>query len=296
MWTRALTLSSVPTNWHAVCRFLILLPSSLGERLFVLEINYVPVSGYRNRRHRTTAVWPASGAAQASATVEADYGNADSVVQALSDEKIQKRLFVVGFDSPADAVVLVKLAKAFRNWPILALVGGSQQAENLILANRSGAVQVVAAPIQSLDLRSALNSIAISYRPAEQDCRVVAFTGSVAGCGTTTIATNAAYEIATLRQRQTVLIELASQMGVVAINLGIETPCTLEGILADEEHLDAELVKSSLVSISDHLRILAASGNMVHGGGSITVDGAARTGLRPCHCQRRRLGRALYLR
>ncbi len=212
--------------------------------------------------------------AQASATVEADYGNADSVVQALSDEKIQKRLFVVGFDSPADAVVLVKLAKAFRNWPILALVGGSQQAENLILANRSGAVQVVAAPIQSLDLRSALNSIAISYRPAEQDCRVVAFTGSVAGCGTTTIATNAAYEIATLRQRQTVLIELASQMGVVAINLGIETPRTLEGILADEEHLDAELVKSSLVSISDHLRILAASGNMVHGGGSITVDGA----------------------
>jgi pilus assembly protein CpaE len=213
--------------------------------------------------------------ANAGVTVEAEYGSAERVIQTLSAKEADKRLLIVPFESIADAPIVGKLANAFRNWPILALVDGNQQAENLVRANRAGAAQVVPVPIQSADLRAALNSIGHTYRPAAEESYVLAFTGSAAGCGATTLATNAAYEIAVRHNRSTVLIELAAQMGVVASNLGIETSSTLADLLANKENLDADLVKRALVSVADNFRVLAASKD-VGQRGSIPVVGALR--------------------
>jgi pilus assembly protein CpaE len=213
--------------------------------------------------------------ANASASVEAVYGSGESVIKALSSKQVAKKLLVVPFGSVHDTSFVTKLAQSFRSWPILALVEGNERAENIIRANRAGATQMVSVPIQSSDFREAMNSIALAYLPAERIGSVLAFTGTAAGCGATSLATNAASEIAMRYKRQTVLIELAAQMGVVATNIGIEAHATLADLLADQDHLDAELVRHSLVAVNDHFRVLAGSRDVAHGG-SIPVAGALR--------------------
>jgi Flp pilus assembly CpaE family ATPase len=136
-------------------------------------------------------------------------------------------------------------------------------------------MQVVPLPLLTGDLRAALAGVALYLRPPVQDCRVIAVTGSAPGCGATTIASNIAAEIAFRFQRQTVLIELAQQMGVLATNLNVEPPCTLGDLLKDLDNLDSRLVSWSLARVADHFDLLAGSRG-VGVEGSLPASGVMR--------------------
>jgi pilus assembly protein CpaE len=198
------------------------------------------------------------------ANVIAEYHGADSALEGLRADKMEKKLFIVHFELPEDAKSLRRLVETHRGWPILALVDVAEHPENLVEANRAGAMQMVPLPMQSGDLQQALSCLALQYRPPAKDCRIIAFTGSASGCGATTLATNAAYEMAVQRNQHTVLIELAQQMGVLETNLDIQPTCTLSDLLADVEQIDGRLVQSSLVRVADNFDILAGS----HGAGN----------------------------
>jgi pilus assembly protein CpaE len=193
------------------------------------------------------------------ATVEAEYRGADTALEGLHAEQTEKKLFIVHFELPEDAQCVRRLVEMQPGSPILALVDVADHPENLLQANRAGAMQVVPLPVQPADLCKALSCLALQYPPTTKDCRIIAFTGSAPGCGATTLATNAAYEIAVQRKQHTVLIELAQQMGVLATNLDIQPTCTLSDLLADSEQIDAQLVQTSLVQVADNFDILAGS-------------------------------------
>ncbi len=99
----------------------------------------------------------------------------------------------------------------------------------------------------------------MQYQSPTKDCPVIAFTGSASGCGATTLAANAAYEIAIQRKQHTVLIELAQQMGILATNFDIQPVSTLADLLADPEQIDSQLVQRSLVRVAENFDILASS-------------------------------------
>jgi pilus assembly protein CpaE len=193
------------------------------------------------------------------ATVAAEYHGADTALEGLRADKMETKLFIVDFESPQDATGVRRLVETHRGSPILALVHVAEHPENLLEANRAGATQLVPLPLKSNDLHEALTCLALQYRPSTKDCRIIAFTGSASGCGATTLATNAAYEMAVQYDQHTVLIELAQQMGILATNLDIQPGCTLSDLLADPEQMDAHLVQKSLVRVADNFDILAGS-------------------------------------
>jgi pilus assembly protein CpaE len=110
-----------------------------------------------------------------------------------------------------------------------------------------------------MDLNKALGSLALQLGHPGDDCRIIAFTGCAPGCGATTLATNAAYEMAVQHKQRTVLVELSQQTGVLATNLDLRPTSTLSDLLTDPEQMDAELVQRSLVRVADHFDILAGN-------------------------------------
>jgi len=201
------------------------------------------------------------------AAVEAEYRGADTALEGLRAEQTGKKLFIMHFEAPEDAKCVRRLVETQRGSPILALVDVADYPQNLLEANRAGAMQVIPTPVQPTDLHEALNCLAVQYRSLTKNLPVIAFTGSAPGCGATTLATNAAYEIAVQRKQHTVLIELSQQTSVLATNLDIQPAYTLSDLLADPEQIDAQLVQRSLVRVADNLDILAGS----HGGGSTSA-------------------------
>jgi pilus assembly protein CpaE len=203
----------------------------------------------------------------AAASVEAEYRGADAALEGLRAEHAQKKLFIIQFEAPEDAKCVRRLVETQRGSPILALVDVAENPQNLLEANRAGAMQVIPMPLESADLHKALACLALQYRPLTADLPVIAFSGSAPGCGATTLATNAAYEIAVQRKQHAILVELSAQMSVLATNLDVQPAYTLSDLLADPEQIDAQLVQRSLVRVADNFDILAGS----HGGGSTSV-------------------------
>jgi pilus assembly protein CpaE len=217
-------------------------------------------------RHALTSV---------AARVEAEYRGADTALEGMRGAQNQKKLFIVHFESADDAKSVRRLVETQRGSPILALVEVVDHPQNLLEANRAGAIQLVPLPMQPIDLHQALSSLALQYQSPTKDCPVIAFTGSASGCGATTLATNAAYEIAVQRKQHTVLIELAQQMGILATNLDLQPVCTLSDLLADPDQIDGQLVQRSLVRVAENFDILASS-QRVGSSGAFPLSGVLR--------------------
>jgi pilus assembly protein CpaE len=198
------------------------------------------------------------------ADVEASFRSANTAIEGLKKTRSEPRLIFVSVETAPDLKQIRQLAETLRGWPIVALVGTHNQPEMLLQANRAGANQVVPLPIQSADLHAALSCVAIQNRPVAKDCSVIAFSSSAAGCGTTSLATNFAYQNATQRKQRTILIEMAQQMGVIATNLDVVPACTLVDLLADPDQLDGELVQRSLVKIAENFELLAGNQGVTH--------------------------------
>src|ERR1700733_9785141 len=113
-----------------------------------------------------------------SASVEAEYRGADSALEGLRAEQKEKKLFIVHFESLLDAKFVRRLVETQRGSPILALVDVIDHPQNLLEANRAGAMQVIPLPLQAGDLHKALNCLVLQYRPPGKDCQIIAFTGT----------------------------------------------------------------------------------------------------------------------
>jgi pilus assembly protein CpaE len=201
--------------------------------------------------------------ANQSAVIEAEYRDADTAVDGLKATRSDRRLLIVHVESALDLKQLRWLVETLRGWPMIALVESKGNSELILQANRAGASQVVPLPLEVADLRAALNCLASQDHSPAKKSSVIAFTGSSAGCGVTTLATNVAFEIAVQRKQHTILIETAQQMGVIATNLDLVPACTLADLLAETGQIDGELLQHALLQVADNFELLAASQGVI---------------------------------
>jgi pilus assembly protein CpaE len=151
------------------------------------------------------------------------------------------------------------LRDRFSSWPILALVETAGDSTALLAANRAGADQVVGLPLNDTDFGEALGRLALRFRPADRPSLVIAVSGLVSGSGATTIATALAAELAADHAIQTLLLEAAVRMGVLAMNLNAHPSTHLTELMADGDKLDAAQFRKALVSIAPRFDLLPAA-------------------------------------
>src|SRR5262249_7361564 len=141
--------------------------------------------------------------------IEAVFIDVNDAIEKWTWNDSDSRLALCYIESMQDVKNLECLKRAF-NWPVLAVIDAprDQIATLLILANRAGAAQVVALPLDPDDLRSGLDAICREHGYHGTEARSVAVAGVTGGCGATTVAINLADCVAFHHQRHCVLVEL----------------------------------------------------------------------------------------
>src|SRR5262245_9437263 len=202
------------------------------------------------------------------AKIETEFLGFESAIAALRELRTEggrhghpdamgKHLYIAHVETIRDLPNLKRLAGLVVGQPIVALLGFSANIQDPILAQRSGASQVVLTPFQSDDFRQALESVATLYGLVPTTNKVISVAGVTGGCGTTTIAINLAYELAHLHPFRIVLAELSLQMGKLAISLNVEPRYTTHDLLREIHRLDLYVVQQALTPVADRLSILA---------------------------------------
>lgn len=192
----------------------------------------------------------------AAAEIDGCYPDISTVVERVSLNHDELRLFIVHLDSIDDLAPLKHLSGVYAGRPILALVDGNQPATSVIHAMREGATQVVLIPFQSEDFREALQSIETQFGHAIGKSRLIAVTGSHGGAGATTISVNLAYEIAQTFQLDCILLELSANIGVLSSYLNIEPKHSTRDVLEMGEELDVYALQNALTPFGDHFSVL----------------------------------------
>lgn len=162
-----------------------------------------------------------------------------------------------------DASGLDRLEVALSQQPGCAVLLGcaDASAQFLLGAMRAGVREVLPADASVDALAAALmrqaERLGAARSPARR-LRVIAFMPAKGGSGATFLATNLAYALAQGGSRVAV-IDLNLQFGDVPLCLSERKPTTSIADLAREwRRLDGELLESSMMRISENLRVLAA--------------------------------------
>ena len=179
-------------------------------------------------------------------------------------------MLVLDLGQAEDASVLPWLAETTRRWPTLAVVLlCSARTEPLLLqALRSGVREVLDSPPEPQELLQALRRLGPGIGAAQTTdqpgaaagkAQVLAVVGSTGGCGTTLLAANLAWLLATELERDCVLIDLDLQYGDASFYVGgNQARHSIASLMRQADRLDAQLVRSSLHPLHERLHLLAA--------------------------------------
>jgi pilus assembly protein CpaE len=137
-------------------------------------------------------------------------------------------------------------------------------------AMRAGANDILDKPVTPAALFDALR--AIQYTRGKRHTRqfralldpelmprVIAVTGAKGGVGKTTVATNMAVALAQQHRGETVLVDLYSQFGDVALVLSLRPKRTLVDMVPLEDDIDQELVEAHLTPHASGLKVLVGT-------------------------------------
>ncbi len=143
----------------------------------------------------------------------------------------------------------------------LVLLATHQSSDLLIAAMRAGVREVLTLPLAHEQFEEALDRITHKLEGSvPKEGKVLSFISCKGGSGTTFLASNLAYALASLGQKKTLLIDLNLQFGDAALYLSDAKPTmTLADLCGQMNRLDAGLLESSLIRIAPNFGVLAAS-------------------------------------
>jgi pilus assembly protein CpaE len=151
----------------------------------------------------------------------------------------------------------------------------SSDPDLILQAMRAGANEFFTWPLDEETFQGAIRRTA-ARRETAQGARpaatTLAFFGAKGGAGTTTVAVNCAVELARLSARPTVIVDLKSGLGEVALFLGVRPRYTLLDAVDNLHRLDREFLRELVVKHKSGLEILAGSDQFDRPGAS---DGSA---------------------
>lgn len=145
----------------------------------------------------------------------------------------------------------------------LVLVSADRSVEFLTRAMRAGVREVLPGPMSPMTVQQAVNHVqghqSIRSRQREVAGQVIALIPAKGGAGTTFLATNLAYALSKQGKR-VALLDLNLYFGDAAIFLGDKkVVSSLVDLARQTQRLDSALLDSSMIKLSDHLHLLAAS-------------------------------------
>lgn len=150
----------------------------------------------------------------------------------------------------------------------LVLMSPDRSAEFLMTAMRAGVREVLALPLDAAHVQQAVKRVQTQYassvRGRHKPGRVLAMIPSKGGAGATFIATNLAYALSQQGKRVAVL-DMNMYFGDAAIYLGdgVATSNMVE-LAGKTKQMDATLLESSMIKVSNQLFVLAAPASPDH--------------------------------
>lgn len=210
----------------------------------------------------TRSALDAADAASMGAVLTAHTGSAQTLISVLRQDQPD----VLLLDLPlADEAAMAQVEAALVQAPgtHLVLVSPDTSMEFLKRAMRAGAREVLPAPLSPATVQQAVEhakgSQSFSSRQRDMVGRVLAMIPAKGGAGATFLLTNLAYALSKQGKRVAV-IDLNLYFGDAAIFLGDKKiVASLVDLTRQVERMDSALLHSSMIKLSDHLHLLAAS-------------------------------------
>lgn len=174
---------------------------------------------------------------------------------------------VLDLGSGEDTQALAWLTEVTRRWPALQVVLLCEQhGETLLMqAMRSGVRELLDSPPEPEALVQTLHRLATQGTEAPASAStgkpapVLAFVGSKGGCGSTLLASNLAWLLATEFEHDCAFVDLDWLHGDASFYLGGgQARHSLDQLVQQGPRLDQQLLRSSLHPVHPRLRLLAA--------------------------------------
>ena len=140
-------------------------------------------------------------------------------------------------------------------------IAAAVDADLVIQSMRAGANEFFSWPPPAETFDEALRRTATrrASAPSSNQPTTMVFFGAKGGAGTTTLAVNCAVEIARLKKRPTLIVDLKAGLGEVTLFLGVRSRYTMLDALDNLHRLDQEFMKELVVKHKSGLEILAGS-------------------------------------
>lgn len=144
----------------------------------------------------------------------------------------------------------------------LILLTPDQSSDTLLDAMRAGIREVLPSPVSRLALQTSISRIEekLSHQTSkQQNGKVLSFVPCKGGSGSTFIATNLAYILASEQNKNVLLIDLNLQFGDAALFISDQTPAVnLAEVSRQIMRMDAAFLAASLMHILPNFGLLAA--------------------------------------
>ena len=171
-------------------------------------------------------------------------------------------IFVDGradIDGSLDAVQRLRAANPVA---VILFLAAEANPDLILHAMRAGANEFFAWPPSRSALDEALQRVAARRATSPvggPESNTIVFFGAKGGAGTTTIAVNCGVDIARLRKRPTLIVDLKPGLGEVTLFLGVRSRYTLLDAMDNLHRLDSEFMRELVVKHKSGLEILAGS-------------------------------------
>lgn len=177
--------------------------------------------------------------------IRSDSASGMAAIERLRATNPNVAIFAIAATAEPDLILQAMRAGANEFFPWA--VGGQTQASRTMEDSFQGAVRRTAAR------RDAATA------GARPPCVSHVFLGAKGGAGTTTIAVNCAVELARLTKRPTIILDLKSCLGEVALFLGVRPRFTLLDAIENLHRLDKDFLRELVSRHKSGLDILAGS-------------------------------------
>ncbi len=188
----------------------------------------------------------------ASIPAAAVVGEADGVQSGLKLVKQLKPALVIMQLNPVnEALAATEKIKTEHPQITVYLTGMDLDAEVILQAMRAGASELLARPVNGVDISAAVKKLSGRLQQesaaSRQAGKIVTVFSNKGGVGTTTVATNLAVALAKETGEQVVIADLDLQLGDVALFLNMRPRYTIVDVVSRGPNLDPSSVHSALV-------------------------------------------------
>jgi pilus assembly protein CpaE len=191
------------------------------------------------------------------AIIDVDYPSVTAIQKNVLAKEGETRLLIIHIRSANDLSDLKRLNSSYPRYPILAVVDATSDPTLVVKIMRAGALQVVSPPVLADDLREALECIVAKHEGLSKLAKLITVTGTVGGCGGTTVAINLAYELARRAKARSILMELSLRKGVLANTLDIYPRYTTTDLVTDIRRVDSYILQGALTEVAENFCVLA---------------------------------------